>query len=220
MAKCAIASFVAIALLAGCKHSAEPKFASAVQAAAPSADRASASAAPVQYNDPPTADVGLTVEQAYAAIPHRRTIWLDSQTTVPSDEGAYLKVIFQVVDQAIAVRVVGLQNFSNQQFDSANIDAEFDRLITFAGAMPVPKTLASYHHHILQALSSERQFFVEWKSQGERFPFAQQIANHPGVQTASSAARAAYGELLSKYPHENESNKTAFFDYHCALDFL
>jgi hypothetical protein len=223
MAKRALLIFAATTLLVGCKNSSEvPKSSSAIRsvAAAANADRAAVSATPVQYNDPPTANVGLSVEQAYAAIPHRRTIWADSETTVPSDESAYLKVIFQVVDQAIAVRVAGLQNFSNQQFDSANVDAEFDRLITFAGSMPVPKALASYHKDILQALSSERQFFADWKSQGDRFPFAQQIAGHPGVQSASSAARAAYSELMAKYPRETQSNKDAFFDYHCALDFL
>jgi hypothetical protein len=173
-----------------------------------------------QYSDPPTVDVGLGVEQAYAAIPHRRTIWVESDTTVPAEEKDYLNVMFQVLDQAVAVRVAGLQNFSSGKFDSVNIDGEFDRLITFVRAMPVPKTLTSYHKDILDGLSDERQFFAEWKSQRDGFEFAKQIGNHPGVRAASAALKTAYSELMTKYPNESQANKDAFYDYHCALDFL
>jgi len=48
-----------------------------------------------QYADPPIAGVGPTVEQAYAAIPHRRTVWVDSESSVQSEEKAYLKTVFE-----------------------------------------------------------------------------------------------------------------------------
>jgi len=67
-----------------------------------------ADATSLSYADPPSVDVGLSVDQAYAAIPHRRTAWTESQTTVPADERAYLRTIFLVVDEVIAVRVAGL----------------------------------------------------------------------------------------------------------------
>ena len=84
----------------------------------------------------------------------------------------------------------------------------------------MPARLSAYHRQILSALSSDRQFFAEWKSQGANFPYSQQIAANGNVQAASSAARAAFSELMSKYPSESQQNKDAFFDYHCALDFL
>ena len=178
-----------------------------------------ASVAPA-YGDPPSVDVGLTVEQAYAGIPHRRTVWNDSESTVPEEEKAYLRTMFQVIDQAIAVRVAGLQSFSNKQFDSINIDANWESLISFTQEMTVPKTLTSYHQNVLAAFSNERQFFSEWRSRGDQFEFARQFANHSGVRAASSASRAAYGELMARYPSETQNNKDAFYDYHCALDFL
>src|SRR5262249_41057001 len=46
--------------------------------------------------DPPSVDAGLSVAQAYASIPHRRTAWTESQTTVPADQRAYLRTIFIV----------------------------------------------------------------------------------------------------------------------------
>ena len=171
-------------------------------------------------SDPPTVDVGLTVDQAYFAIPHRRTIWRESDSTVPSTERAYLRATFEMLDQAVAVRVAGQQNFTGQRFDSPDIDGEYGRLIAYAQAMPVPVGLASYHRKILDALAGERQYFADWKPARDGFQFARQPANHPGVRQASSNLRAAYGELMAKYPEESQSNRDAFFDYHCALDFL
>lgn len=236
---------IAITLLGGCKGRPSAAEISTSAKATPSQDSASSqSSAPspynrpanasqtapevdpqavprtLQYSDPPAVDVGLAVEQAYAAIPHRRTVWVDSETTVPSEEKAYLKVMFQVLDEGVAVRVAGLQNFSNGNYDSVNVDTEFDRLISFVLSMPVPKGLGSYHKDIVAGLSGQRQFFADWKSQRDGFAFTHQIGNHPGVQASSSALRTAYGELMSKYPNESQANKDAFFDYHCALDFL
>jgi hypothetical protein len=165
-------------------------------------------------------DVGLSVEQAYAAIPHRRTVWVESDSPAPSEQRAYLRVMFQVLDQAVALRVAGQQNFSSQHFDDPDIDGRFDQLITYVRAMPVPPPLASYHQDILAGLSGQRQYFADWKVQRDQFPFAQQVGNDPDVRKASAALRAAYGELMAKYPNETPANKDAFFDYHCALDFL
>jgi hypothetical protein len=230
-----VALFLVIAIQAGCKNRAktptsaavgnspvvQPADSPSVPAASQDAGAPSASATPqYRYNDPPTAGVGPSVEEAYAAIPHRRTIWDQSGSAVPAEEKEYLQTVFQVLDQAVRVRVAGQQAFSNQRFESADIDAEFDRLIAFVRAMPAPKALGSYHQEILSALASERQFFDDWKSQGDRFPFARDVASHPGVRAASAYLRSAYSELMSKYPNESPSNKDAFFDYHCALDFL
>jgi hypothetical protein len=46
-----------------------------------------------RHSEPPAVDVGLSVEQAYAAIPHRRTVWTESDSNVPEDERAYLRAI-------------------------------------------------------------------------------------------------------------------------------
>jgi hypothetical protein len=170
-------------------------------------------------SDPPTVNVGLDVEQAYAAIPHRRTVWQQSSTTVPTEDAIYLQNIFEVIDQAIAVRVAGLQSFSNGNFNSVDVDSSFDQLITYARAMHVPADLAQYHQQILTALTSERQFFAQWRSRAQA-DIAQQLPNDPSVRSASAASRAAYNELMRLYPNENPNNKDAFFDYHCALDFL
>jgi hypothetical protein len=83
-------------LCLGCKDSEAPKTVSASALEAHS------------YTEPPTVDVGLNVEQAYAAIPHRRTVWSEADSTATPEEIAYLRVMFPLVDQAIALRVAAL----------------------------------------------------------------------------------------------------------------
>lgn len=208
MVKCSIV-FLGAALLTGCGHPAQKPL-----------NSAAGQTAVASNSDPPTIDAGLSVEEAYAAIPHRRTVWDESATSVPPQEAAYLGVIFKVMDEGVAVRVAGLQNFQNQRFDNSNVVDQFDQLIAFARGMQAPKTLASFHEDVVEALSDQRQFFADWKAQRDGFAFAQQPGNDPAVRSASNALHNAYNELMSKYPNESETNKEAFFDYPCALDFL
>jgi hypothetical protein len=209
MDKCVVVFFLAMLIPGGCKSPAEK------QVNSPLGEGALA-----HYREPPSFDAGMGVEQAYAAIPHRRTVWTEEGSAVPAEEKTYLKGMFQALDQAVAVRVSALQDFSNGRFERVDVDAEFDLLISYVQGMAVPGKLATYHKEILAGLSGEKQFFNEWRAQRDRFPFAQQIANHPGVRSSSAALRAAYAELMANYPGEGASNKEAFFDYHCALDFL
>lgn len=209
MLRITIIFFLAVQLLGGCKNQTQKP-----------EERSPDGKAAVQYPDPPSIDVGLTVDQAYAAIPHRKTVWTADDSTVASEEKAYLNTMFQVVDQGVTVRVAGLQNFTNGHFNTIDVSEDFDRLVTFVRGMTPPKGLAAYHHQILSALTSEREFFNQWESHRDSFPFAHQIANDPNVQAASAASRAAYNELMMRYPRESQRNKDAFYDYHCALDFL
>lgn len=133
------------------KHSAE----------APSTIVASSMPAP-SYGDPPNIDVGLTVAQAYATIPHRRTVWNDTDSPAKLHEKAYLNAMFRLLDQAIAARVVGLRVYSQGDFNFMDLDAQWQRLINFARATPPPLSLTAYHQEILTALSDERLFFREW----------------------------------------------------------
>jgi hypothetical protein len=210
MRKYAIAFPVVMTLFAGCKSSPDKPAGPAVVEAA----------APAEYSEPPSFDAGIGVEQAYAAIPHRRTVWVEDGSVVPAAEKAYLKAMFRVLDQAVAVRVATMQDFSNGRFEHIDTDAEYDLLVKYVRGMSVPPNLAIYHKHILVALDGEQYFFRQWRMQGEKFWDTQKAGNYPGARGASAELKAAYGELMAKYPGESARNKDAFFDYHCALDFL
>jgi len=176
--------------------------------------------APAHYSDPPALNPGISVDDAYAAIPHRRTVWAEDESTVPAPERDYLKVMFTVEDQAVAARVAGLQKYSRGQFDDSDVDSEFDQLVNFARSVVPPQSLTTYHNHIVEALVAQQQFFREWKAAGTQFAYAQRITENPDARKASGDLKAAYDELMTKYPQEGQANKDAFFDYHCALDFM
>lgn len=174
----------------------------------------------LDYGTTPTFDVGLSVDQAYQAIPHRRTVWNEADSSASPAEKIYLKTIFELLDQAIAVRVAGMQNYAAGHSDYSDPDAEYEQLIAFAQSMTPPSKLATYHSLVLQGLTNQRQFFTEWKAKTENFGYPNIVSTHPAVQRASGALRSAYQELIRRFPAEGQTNKDAFFDYHCALDFL
>lgn len=230
-----LALLLALAVLGtiGCQSS--PDSPPAVEASASfPADAAAlgslaASAAPVArdphtptpaYSDPPYIDVNLSIDQAYAAIPHHRTIWQESDSTATPEQKAYLHVIFPLLDEAIALRVAARQAYSRGDFDSFDLDAQYDRLITFVRSTRPPDSLQFFHERVATAISSDHLFFRDWNSNRSDFPYAQHVQTHPAVQTASRSAHYAYDALLRQFPHEPPANRQAFYDYFCALDFL
>ena len=44
--------------------------------------------------------------------------------------------------------------------------------------------------------------------------------NHYKVRSSSANLQGAYSDLMRLYSSENATNKQAFFDYLCALDFI
>ena len=170
----------------------------------------------------PTLDLDLSVDAAYAAIPHRRTAMNFAASNMPEQERRFLEVAFHLIDQAIRLRVSAYQKFSRGEFRDSQSISDMDRLVDYLQNTEAPDNLSNYQARLIQALSDQRAFFEEWENQGEQFQYGspQTIGTHPKVQSASTALREAYGILMEKYPTEGNSNKEAFFDYHCALDFL
>ncbi len=170
----------------------------------------------------PTLNLDLSVEDAYAAIPHRRTSMDFAASNMPNQDKRYLEIAFQLIDQAIRFRVTAYQKFSRGEISGAPSISDMDRLIDFLQNVEAPANLSSYQGHLLQALSDQRAFFEDWHTQGQQFQYGrpQTMGTHPKVQSASTALREAYGILIETYPSEINNNKEAFFDYHCALDFL
>jgi len=171
------------------------------------------------YSDPPQAGGGMSVEEAYTAIPHRRTVWSEDQTTVPAGEREYLKAMFQVLDQTVVARSAGIQDYSRGDFTSFDAEGGLGQLSDYVRQIQVPSGLSDYNKQVLAALAGERQFFHDWKSDPDHFDYTKQVNSHPGVNQSSAALRSAYQVLMSKYPQESQANQDAFFDYHCAADF-
>jgi hypothetical protein len=168
----------------------------------------------------PVLNLELSVDAAYAAIPHRRTAMDFASSNMPDQDRRFLEVAFHLIDQAIRLRVSTCQKYSSAGIGDSKPISDMDRLIEYLQSTEPPANLAAYQAQLLEALSDQRAFFEEWRLQGSEFHYASAIASHPRVQGASTALRSAYGILMQAYPNESNNNKEAFFDYHCALDFI
>ncbi|MEO1623287.1 MAG: hypothetical protein AAFU53_19940 [Cyanobacteria bacterium J06632_3] len=170
--------------------------------------------------DIPQFSLPLTVPQAYRSIPHKRTEFAPLYSDIPEQEKAYLALMFSLIDQAIALRVSTLQEFQGRNYNPNRID-EYQVLIDFTNTIQPPANLSTYHEQIRLALQAQQSFYTDWRTKGSSFSAGHNgIRNHPQVKAASSQLIAAHSTLVQTYPQEDSLNKDAFFDYHCALDFI
>jgi hypothetical protein len=141
---------------------------------------------------------------------------------MPEQDQRFLEVAFHVIDQAIRLRVTAYQKFSRGEVGDSQSISDMNRLVDYLQNIEAPASLSNYQAQLLKALSDQRAFFEEWQAEGQQFQYGspQKLGTHPKVQSASTALRQAYGILMQTYPGEGNHNKQAFFDYHCALDFL
>ena len=123
----------------------------------------------------PTFNLDLSVDAAYAAIPHRRTAMDFEASNMPDQDKRFLEVAFHLIDQGIRLRVTAYQNFSRSEArsevgDSQSI-SDMDRLVDYLQNTEAPDSLSSYQGHLLRALTDQRAFFQEWRTQGHQFQY-------------------------------------------------
>ncbi len=79
-------------------------------------------------------------ESAYAAIPHRRTVFQPQVARLDSPHAAYLQLMFQVIDEATVIRVAALTALLQENPVTSPMDA-YDDLADFASRIPPPGDL-------------------------------------------------------------------------------
>ena len=168
----------------------------------------------------PSIENELSVEEAYRAIPHRRTVARLGELDLTPVEREYLSVVFRVIDSGVVLRVSTLQEFSKDDGSGASYFVDQARLLSFLNELTPPDGLEGYHQLLIEAFEAQRVFFVEWKREGTDYVDLASLGTNDQVVAASRALQSAYASLMSRYPGASPQNKTSFFDYHCALDFL
>jgi hypothetical protein len=211
----------AAVLLVGCELGGEATGASAPS----SADGAPAVAARDEplpnLAELPVFDLPFSVEEAYAAIPHRRTVFDFEGSSVPPIEADYLRIVFHLLDQGTRLRVAAYRDLYRRGASEARPVDRYTELISRVESLAPPLHLGPYRDAVLRALKDQRAVFEEWTRAGAGFSFRDRIAEHPKVRSASQALQQAYGLLMSRYgTSESRRNRDALFDVHCALDFL
>ena len=154
-----------------------------------------------------------SVEDAYRAIPHRRTVFDVDAARMSREERLYLHTLFTMVDLAVVERV---DTLSALQRGATGSRDDYDALLRELGALRAPETLRGVHRLVVEAITEQRTALAQWRTAGP--PHA--LNGHPLVVSSSTKLRQAYAELMRLFPDEREQNKAAFFDYLCALDFI
>jgi len=165
----------------------------------------------------PLAATALTVEQAYAAIPHQRTVYDASGSRLAKGHIEALDQLFTLSDRGTVLRVEALDALKRR--DTARLRATVRDYASLFDALrqlrPTPQTRAATDL-VLQAVQQHQSFFDTKLAAAPRLDSAFTV----DVTQSSQKLRQAYSLLMAAFPEETARNRQAFFDYLCALDFL
>lgn len=168
----------------------------------------------------PALSYGLTIEEAYAGIPHRRTVFNPSASAISPAVKEELRQIFTLAEQATILRVEGLAALrAGRSQELAQIINRYRALAVSGPAARFSPSTQPVRELVLKAIDDHRAFFDEKlkQSAGKSAPNA---SFTPVINQASGKLHQAYDLLMKAFPAETAHNQAAFFDYLCALDFL
>jgi len=157
----------------------------------------------------------LSVEEAYRAIPHNRTIFDLDAAKMSNEERDYVYQLFELVDLAIVERVGELLYISSRGSKGKH-SKDYDRILTKMSVLNIPLRLEVVHQLVVDAIKEQRAALRQWQRKG----LPKNFGHDQLVQSSSQKLRQAYSQLLQLFPKEGHHNKAAFFDYLCALDFI
>lgn len=156
----------------------------------------------------------MTIEQAYATIPHRRTAFDPTIASMAPNEASYLKELFNLIDLAVKERVETLSWLQSQGAKGEGTD-EYDSILLRLHHLQVPGRLQTVHQLVTEAIQEHRDILREWRKAPETISMT-----HPLVRSSSQKLYQAYGMVMQLYAKEQPRNQQAFYDYFCCLDFL
>jgi hypothetical protein len=160
----------------------------------------------------------MTVEQAYAQIPHARTLFAFGSSTIEPKEKEALRQIFDFSEQATVIRVEGLAGLRSRNVEAVEKSVARYRSLLATPRLKVASSAAALAL-ITEAVVLHRNFFEAKLSQVRKGSTLNADLTSE-VQVASQKLHGAYAALMKSFPSESKHNQQAFFDYLCALDFL
>jgi hypothetical protein len=168
----------------------------------------------------PIAASALTVEQAYAAIPHQRTVFDTAGSQLARGQVDALDQLFVLSDRGTVLRVDALDAL--KRGDTPRLRATVRDYAALVDALrqlrPTQQTRGATElviHAVLQ-----HQHFFDTKLAAVSTGARLDAAFTADVNQSSQKLRQAYSLLMAAFPDETARNRQAFFDYLCALDFL
>lgn len=169
----------------------------------------------------------MSVEKAYASIPHARTQYSPQQSSASEEEKKFLDHLFFVTDLALQKRMMMLGYFNkqneNQYLETYN--KSIDEMVATFSLIKAPNAvLDNVAQTIVIAIRQQQKFFNDWAAvagtpQYEAILYSGYRSN-AHVQGAHQNLLKAYMLLKQAYPNETAHNQQAFYDHLCALDFI
>ena len=162
----------------------------------------------------------LTVEEAYAAIPHQRTAFEPKASKLPPAQKESLERLFRFSDRGVVLRVEGMRaQVTRDSVGLKRVLERYDQLIESLESATLAPEVAPARDRVAHALKIQRGFLASKPQGGMRF-LPQELHASAQVREASQDLHGAYGILMRAFPGEPARNQSSFFDHLCALDYL
>jgi Domain of unknown function (DUF4124) len=162
----------------------------------------------------------LTIEEAYAAIPHKRTVFEPKLSSLPAPQAEILRQLFEMADEGIMLKVIAgkaMQANDSQRVKQVLID--YDKLLSHLSSLSVSNDINSIKNNLLTVIQQHQHHFQTKIAQFEiKQTYDQSFT--PDIHNASRLLQQTYHMLMQAFPQESNTNKAAFYDYLCALDFI
>ena len=172
----------------------------------------------IGFQEPELSETSF-VDQAYAAIPHRRTEFDPTNPSILPSHREYLHQVMALIDQAVLWRVSGLQAVHQNSPNRERWAQAGARLIQSLERLQPPPEARRYQAYVLDAFDAYRHYFQVRAFETDAIDL-RNLNDDPVMIRASNAARAAYHELKSIYPNRDAAAEASFYDAHHALDPL
>lgn len=162
----------------------------------------------------------MSPEEAYAAIPHQRTTFDPKASKLSSSHVDSLQRLFALSDQGVVLRVEGMRaQRSRNAAELKRVLQAYDALIENLQAQKLSPEVVPVRDLVVKALSDQKRYLASKPEGGMQF-VGRELAMSPDVTQASGNLHRAYDTLLKAFPGEPARNKSSFYDYLCALDYL
>ena len=163
----------------------------------------------------------MTVDQAYAQLKHRRTVFDASRTGASKVQVESLQRIFAYAELGTILKVRAYNaHYHGDKAAYAAVLRDYDALIAITKGQAPPADVKQVHDLVAGAIAEQRAVLASSAAKPKEALSRASLARAPEVQKVHRDLIQAYNVLIAKFPKEPQVNRDAFYDYLCALDFL
>lgn len=165
----------------------------------------------------------LTVDEAYRAIPHKRTEFSPKHAKMSYVHSAYLQNYFALVNEAVVQRVDTLTWFQSSGKTGQSYEAyhrNIQKVLNALQQLNVPDELKLVSQRTVEAIQTQDRYFAGTIAGNPKLVGFTLNAGDQNIQRSHQLLIEAWKELGMRFPDQHQIIRDAFFDHLCALDFI